>query len=96
MRLSLLLLLPSPTAQQCAAETAAADSTACRWLVTQVSHCLTRMLELVHRLLCPDFVLLTVIGPPDRSFVRDAAGIRPGAWFHHGAGGATLCCLVCV
>lgn len=44
----------------------------------QVSRCLTRMLELVHRLLCPDFVLLTVIGPPDRSFVRDAAGIRPG------------------
>ena len=44
----------------------------------QVSPSLTRMLELVHRLLCPDYVLLTVIGPPDRSFVRDAAGIRPG------------------
>lgn len=36
------------------------------------------MLEMVSQLLCPDLVVLKVVGPPDRSLVRDAAGIRPG------------------
>lgn len=45
----------------------------------EVSAHAATMLDLVGRLLGADLIALTLVGPPDRSFVRDAAGLRPGA-----------------
>ncbi len=45
----------------------------------EVSAHAATMLDLVGRLLGADLIALTLVGPPDRSFVRDAAGLRQGA-----------------
>lgn len=78
-----VLTKPLPQQHPAAAEASSAYSRGSggdrRGATHSVSARAAVMLDAVSRLLCVDLVLLTLVGPPDRSFLSDAAGVRPGA-----------------